>query len=146
MRIHLPDVNVLIALHDIANPFHQRAQDWFDNEGQQGWATCPLTENGFVRVYAQTSTLPPHERVPTAYAILENMVATYHTTHQFWSDGVSLRDIGLFRVSQIAGHKQITDVYLLGLCQQRSGTFVTLDDKISTDAIVSPSAELFYKI
>ena len=54
----------------------------------------------------------------------------YRATHQFWKDSVSLRDSKLFRVSQIAGHKQITDVYLLGLCQQMDGRFVTLDDKI----------------
>lgn len=146
MRIALPDVNVLIAPHDTAHLFHQRAQHWFDGQGKQGWATCPLTENGFVRVYAQTSTLPPPERVSTAFDILENMVSTYRATHQFWNDSVSLRDSGLFRVSAIAGHKQITDVYLLGLCQQMGGTFITLDDKMTTDALVAPHPDLLKKI
>lgn len=90
MRIHLPDVNVLIALHDTANPFHHRAQTWLDTEGNKGWATCPLTENGFTRVYSQTTTLPPRDRVPTASDILRNTISTYHATYQFWADSVSL--------------------------------------------------------
>ena len=146
MRICLPDINVLIALHDTANPFHHRAQDWFEKTGKYGWATCPLTENGFLRVHAQTSFLPPHERGDAAFAILETMVSTYRAAYQFWEDSVSLRDSGLFQVARIAGHKQITDVYLLGLCQQRGGTLVTLDDKMTVDALVSSHPDLLLKL
>ena len=145
MRICLPDVSVLIALHDTAHPFHQRAQNWFDTEGKHGWATCPLTENGFIRVYTQTSSLAMAVSLLTAFAILENMASIYGTTHHFWGDSVSLRDPAIFHTSVIAGHKQITDVYLLGLCQHNGGTFVTLDEKMTVAAINLPHTELLHK-
>lgn len=54
MPISLPDVNVLIALHDPKHTGHDKAHAWFDTHRLQGWPTCPLTENGFVRVFTQT--------------------------------------------------------------------------------------------
>jgi predicted nucleic acid-binding protein len=63
-------------------------------------------------------------------------------THSFWPDNVSLCDRVLFRPDAIAGPRQITDVYLLGLCQQNGGTLVTLDAAITVTAIVSPHVDL----
>jgi predicted nucleic acid-binding protein len=46
----LLDVNVLIALIDPGHVAHDDAHAWFQAEGQAGWSTCPLTENGVVRI------------------------------------------------------------------------------------------------
>lgn len=142
MRIQLPDVNVLVALHNPLHTLYERAHAWFESEGQHGWATCPLTENGFVRVFAQTKYPNDLKGVPAALHILENMVKTYANTHQFWTDSVSLRDSLLFMPSAIAGPKQITDIYLLGLCHQNAGTLVTLDAGITPTAIFAHHPEL----
>jgi len=99
-----------------------------------------------VRVFTNRKYPNNLQGVPLAFDILENMVSTYGTTHQFWNDSVSLRDDGLFQVARIMGHKQITDVYLLGLCQQQNGTLVTLDDKMTTDALVAPHPDLLLKL
>jgi predicted nucleic acid-binding protein len=48
--VELPDVNVLIALFDPAHIHHEPAHTWFAVACEDGWATCPLTENGFLRV------------------------------------------------------------------------------------------------
>lgn len=146
MRIQLPDVNVLIALHDATHQGYDRAHQWFSSEGQLGWATCPLTENGFVRIFSQPA-LPNNVGSPAAAMIyLDDMRAVYGTTHHFWPDSVSLCDRTLFRPEAIVGHRQITDVYLLGLCQQNGGTLVTLDTAITVAAIVSPHVELIRRL
>lgn len=142
MRISLPDVNVLIALHDPKHVGHEKAHNWFMSEGQHSWATCPLTENGFVRVFTQTQYPNSVGRVAAALYILENMVQVYSATHYFWHDSVSLRDKTCFMAETIVGPKQITDVYLLGLCQQNAGTLITLDTGITSTTIVETAATL----
>lgn len=46
----LLDVNVLIALFDPAHIHHGSAHNWFAEIGQSAWATCPVTENGVIRI------------------------------------------------------------------------------------------------
>jgi toxin-antitoxin system PIN domain toxin len=146
MRIQLPDVNVLIALHDATHQGHARAHQWFSSEGNLGWATCPLTENGFIRVFSQPA-LPNSVGSPAAaMTYLDDMRAAHGATHHFWPDSVSICDRRLFQPAAIAGHRQITDIYLLGLCQQNGGTLVTLDTAIRDAAIVSPHAELIRRL
>jgi uncharacterized protein len=142
MRVHLPDVNVLVALHDEMHEGHQRAHHWLVSEGRLGWATTPFTEVGFVRVFSQPAT-PNNVGTPgAALDLLLDMVESYRETHHFWSDSVSLRDMTLFRLEALRGHRQITDTYLLGLCQRNKGTLVTLDQSIALAAIIAPHPEL----
>jgi predicted nucleic acid-binding protein len=79
---------------------------------------------------------------PDATLFLETLIQNHATTHHFWPDDVSLRNTTLFDISAVAGPKQITDVYLLGLCQQHGGTLVTLDAWIATTAVTSPHPAL----
>jgi toxin-antitoxin system PIN domain toxin len=142
VRICLPDVNVLIALHDPAHQDHDKAHEWFTTEGQQGWATCPLTENGFVRVLSQPNYCNNVGSPSVALHILENMVSAYAKSHQFWHDSPSLRDGTLFHSSYIIGPKQITDIYLLGLCQQNGGSLITFDTRVNIAPIVAPHSNI----
>ena len=137
---------MLIALHDQTHQGHERVHQWFAREGRLGWATCPLTENGFVRIFSQPA-LPNSVGSPAeAMGYLEDMLLSHGATHNFWPDSVSLRDRTLFHPEAIVGHRQITDVYLLGLCQKNGGTLVTLDTTITDAAIVSPHAELILRL
>lgn len=142
MRIQLPDVNVLVAMHDPDHLHHERAFDWFINEGSQGWATCPLTENGFLRVFTNTKYPNTLKGLAKTFPILDEMMARYGATHHFWEDRISLRDETLFRRTEIVGHKQITNVYLLGLCQSYNAVLVTLDTRVSVSALATPHADL----
>src|SRR5258708_12073110 len=47
----LLDIHVLIALLDQDHAFHARAHAWWRKDQPQ-WASCPLTENGVVRIMA----------------------------------------------------------------------------------------------
>ena len=144
MRICLPDVNVLIALHDSTHPAHLVAHNWFQSSGNLSWATCPLSENGFIRITAQTLLKGRLDGVSVAFFLLEKTKQVYSQTYHFWSDSVSLSDVELFVIPNILGHNNITDSYLLGLCQKNNGTFVTLDYRVTTSAILSPHSELLH--
>jgi toxin-antitoxin system PIN domain toxin len=146
VRIELPDINILLALTDPVHVHHQAASQWFAQASQQGWATCPLTENGFVRILASPAypgiSLNPEETI----ALLETILRNHAATHHFWPDSVSLADRTLFRPKAIRGHRQITDVYLLGLCQRNRGTLVTLDTGVAPDALLAPHPDLIHRL
>lgn len=142
MRIELPDVNVLLALVDPVHPHHEKATHWYTAATSCGWATCPLTENGFVRILSSPSYPGVRLRVADAVKMLQAVIVNPVAQHHFWPDSVSLLNTELFYPAAIAGPNQITDVYLLGLCQRHSGTLITLDAKITTAAIVSPDIDL----
>lgn len=138
MNTALLDVNVLVALHDPAHPNHEDAQRWFGRNRKRGWATCPVTVNGFVRVLSNpaypTVTATPAEVASRLRALCAG------PGHEFWSDSVSLLDESLFRPQAIAGHQQITDTYLLGLAVRHGGRLATFDRSIPLKAAVGAGA------
>jgi uncharacterized protein len=132
-RVVLLDVNVLVALFDPDHVHHDLAHDWFAEHRDDGWATCPVTENGFLRVLANPAYGSPVSR---ADAILEHLKRfCSDRRHHFWEDSVSLRDDRLFDPRVIAGHRQVTDAYLLGLAVSRRGCLATFDRGIRLSAV-----------
>ena len=133
----LLDVNVLIALLDSDHVDHERARGWIDAEIVHGWASCAITQNGFVRIVSQPRYPNP---VPPAQAIgrLARAAATDH--HEYWPCSVSLLDDELIDYSRLHGHRQVTDAYLLALATANGGRFATLDQSIPIDAVRRASA------
>lgn len=123
----LLDVNVLIALFDAGHVHHEAAHDWFADNAAAGWATCPLTENGFLRILSHPRAAVDADRA-TLLASLETFCASRH--HTFWTDSVSLRDETLFDRSVTVTHTALTDVYLLGLATRMRGRLATFDQTI----------------
>lgn len=124
----LLDVNVLIALLDADHVFHNQAKSWLRDNIASGWATCPITQNGCVRIMAQpgySNSLPAVDIADR----LRGAVATEH--HQFWADDVSLLEPGRADWNQAISAKQLTDVYLLSLSVHYGGRFVTFDRRIA---------------
>jgi hypothetical protein len=132
-RVALLDVNVLVALFDPDHVHHDLAHDWFANQRAAGWATCPLTENGFVRVASNPRYRPDAERADVLMDHLRRFCASGH--HQFWPAAVSLRDDGLFVVNAGWNHRQITDLYLLGLAKKMGGALATFDRTVPLGAV-----------
>ena len=133
----LLDVNVLIALFDAGHVHHEVAHDWFADNRAQGWATCAITENGFVRVL--TNPRSPIDAPATAIVkSLKTLCAS--GDHVFWTDGPSLRE-DLFDLSYAPGHRQVTDVYLLGLAVRHDGRLATFDRGIPIKAVKGATAE-----
>ena len=127
-RVSLLDVNVLVALFDADHVHHDLVHDWFAGARDDGWATCPLTENGFVRVVSSPRYRPDPIRPSAALESLRKFCAS--RGHTFWEDAVSLRDARVFNLAAGHGHQQLTDVYLLGLAKHMGGQLATLDRTI----------------
>jgi len=136
-RVALLDVNVLVALFNPVHVHHELAHDWFADNRRSGWATCPLTENGFLRVLGNPARGDQIMPIPDLVARLRKFCASGH--HEFWTDAVSLRDERLFNASFARGHRQLTDVYLLGLATKKRGCLVTFDRTIPLAAVIGAS-------
>ena len=134
----LLDVNVLIALHDQDHVHHVKAASWLTHNAAHGWASCPLTQNGCLRIMAQPA-YPGVQPLPFLTAMLQRSTAsTYHT---LWSDDISLLDNTWFNHGWVHNHKQLTDVYLLGLAVKNKGRMVTFDQRITLAAVQGAKAE-----
>jgi len=131
--VALLDVNVLVALFLAEHVHHEFAHDWFADHREAGWATCPVTENGFVRVVTQ---LVQDEATWRPHVVADHLERFCRDErHQFWPDDVSITDAGRFNRTLVRGHRQLTDVYLLGLACRRDGCLVTFDDTIPLAAV-----------
>lgn len=134
MSVALLDVNLLVALFDPAHASHEHAHRWYGPNRKHGWATCPMTINGCIRVLSNPA-YPTVRATPAEVAQrLRGFCASPH--HHFWPDSVSLIDESLFRPPMIGGHQKITDVYLLGLAVRNHGRLATFDRSIPLKAVL----------
>ena len=127
----LLDINVLLALFDPDHVDHVRARDWIKAEIRHGWASCALTQNGFVRIISQPRYPNP---IPPAEAVKRLAAATQTTHHEFWTCDLSVLDGAHIDATRVHSPRQVTDVYLLALAAARKGRFVTFDRSIPRDA------------
>lgn len=128
----LLDVNVLIALLDADHMHHALATDWLARNIKKGWASCPITQNGCVRILSQ-----PKYPNPLPAAQVAERLAEAETTphHEFWADSVSLLDPAMIDRARLLSPKQITDIYLLALAVAKGGCFVTFDRSVPLAAV-----------
>ncbi|MFU8928307.1 TA system VapC family ribonuclease toxin [Acinetobacter puyangensis] len=124
----LLDVNVLIAIFDTDHIYHSHAIAWCEQNLHHGWASCPITQNGCIRIMSQPSY--PNGAFPILDVKNRLLTATSHFSHQFWSDNLSLSDDSIFNWNHIQGHRQLTDAYLLALAVSHSGCFVSFDKRM----------------
>ncbi len=133
----LLDINVLIALLDSAHVHHKQAHTWLAGAQDSGWATCPITQNGVIRVMSQPAYPGGLKSAEVAERLREAADSLFH---EFWPDDLSLLDRGVLNWAHMLGHRQVTDAYLLALAVGRGGRFVTLDRRISPAAVAGASA------
>jgi hypothetical protein len=128
----LLDVNVLIALLDADHSLHARATEWFASHARAGWASCPITQNGCVRIMSH----PGYPNALPVRSVVERLAeATASELHEFWPDDISLLDQALIDSARIHGPRQLTDIYLFALALRHRGRFATFDKSISAEAI-----------
>jgi toxin-antitoxin system PIN domain toxin len=136
--IFLADVNVLLFLADPSSPFHLAARSFFERASKEGWATCPITENGFLRIFG-------HPRFPGGPGSTQSARETIQQWksipgHQFWPDDLSLCDSANF--PDLPSAKHLTDCYLLALAVKRGGKLVTFDRRIDPSWVAGGSKAL----
>lgn len=128
----LLDVNVLLALFDTDHVDHRRAHRWLDSQVDAGWASCPVTQNGFVRIISQPRYPSP---ISPGDAILLLRDACRDVSHEFWPCDSSLLDEQLIDPSRLQGPRQVTDAYLLGLAVARAVCVATFDRSMPIAAV-----------
>jgi uncharacterized protein len=126
----LLDVNVLIALLWPPHEAHARAQRWFAQNARHGWATCAMTQAGFVRIVSNPifsrRAVSPRDALEVLSGSLQ------HPAHHFWTEDIGMTE-GLAHFGRrLLGHQQVTDAYLLGLAIQKKGRLATLDASLSS--------------
>ena len=131
MTVYLLDVNLLLALSDPLHEHHEVAHRWFGERGQEAWATCPITENGFVRIASH----PRYPNRPGDTAVVLSILQQFCAAegHHFWAADVSLRDV--LEPERVMAPAQVTDLYLLCLAVRHGGKLATLDRRIPGAAV-----------
>ena len=137
---YLLDVNVLIALVDPAHVQHEGVHEWFGRVGRKAFATCPITENGLLRIVG-------HPKYPNSPGPPSTVVAALQSIralpgHSFWPDSISLADGAFTDASLLSSHSRVTDSYLLALARANKGQLATLDHKLATEVVPEGKASL----
>src|SRR5436309_2875815 len=109
-----------------AHVAHEKVQKWFSKHGRAGCATCPFTEAVFVRILSNPAFSPNALTTADAFQLLGSNLK--HPGHRFWPDNIGLLEATRSFQSQIAGHQQVADAYLLGLTLHCKGKLATLDN------------------
>lgn len=129
----LLDVNVLVALLDAGHLHHRLATDWLAANARLGWASCPLTQNGCLRILSLPAYLNPQPPSQIAERLAR---ATMDRSHAFWPDSLSLLEPERLRWDRVLSARHITDVYLLALAVEYKARLVTLDRSLVQNAVV----------
>ncbi len=134
--IGLPDVNVLVALAWPNHVHHEQAREWFAANHSNGWATCPVTESGFVRVSSNRRVTPVATSPSEAIQVLRGLTAL--DGHTFWTDETSMARSRWIAAEKLVGHGQVSDAHLVAVTLSRGGRLVTFDGGIAQ--ILPPGA------
>lgn len=138
MKGYLLDTNLLIALFWPSHQQHEAALKWFTRHRAKGWATCPMTQAGFVRIVSNPAFSRDAVRPREAIEVLSANIAA--KDHQFWPEEAPLARAVAFAGMRLMGHQQVTDAYLFGLAISRGGFLATLDKGIGALADTKSAA------
>ncbi len=136
----LLDVNIIIALLDPDHAFHERSHVWWAANANSGWASCPITENGVVRImshpgYSSGARFTPGDLISRLELFARQ------SDHEFWPDDISLRNDAIFAAERLHTSRQITDIYLLALAVKHGGRLATFDQGIPLSAVRNAKVE-----
>ncbi len=140
IKRYLLDVNVLIALVDPAHVQHDEVHEWFARTGKKSFATCPITENGLLRIVGH----PKYPNSPGPPSTVAGALAAIRSLsgHAFWPDSISLADNNFVDASLLSSHSRVTDGYLLALARANGGQLATMDRKLATEVVPEGMASL----
>jgi toxin-antitoxin system PIN domain toxin len=137
MAPHLLDVNALIALLWEDHEFHDKMAAWFGRHAKTGWATCAITQSGFIRVMSQSALIKPARSVAELAEVLANNLA--HPAHRLLALDFGFTDVMTSCTGRVVGHRQVTDAYLLTAAMRAGMKLLTFDSGLSS--LLASSAE-----
>lgn len=125
MKTALLDLNILTALLWPAHVHHDAAHRWFEARAAARWATCALTQLGFVRLVSNPAFSRDALSPSGGLALLA--VNLSHPRHEFWPEAPPLPTAITGMEAGLQGYRQLTDAYLLSLARHRSAVLATFD-------------------
>ena len=138
----LLDVNVLIGLLDANHAHHAAVMGWFSSY-EDTWASCPITQNAYVRIVTQNKYA---NTISIMEAVKKLSAAVATPNHEFISDDISLLEPKHVLHREIQGNKQVTDIHLLALSVSHGAQFVTLDKGVSHVAVQQATEDSIHVI
>lgn len=126
---HLLDVNLLLACAWQSHAEHAKARAWL--ERQNSFATCPISQLGFLRV-----SLSPGYRASFADALAALEDITARKGAEFLAD-----DLPAANVPAVTSHADMTDAYLVALAKAHKVRLATLDATLCGKAWAKGVAE-----
>jgi uncharacterized protein len=130
VKTALLDINILTALLWPAHEHHDVAHAWFGRRADAPWATCSLTQLGFVRIVSNPAFSRDALSSVEALALLAENLA--HPAHEFWTDSLQVPTAVKVMEARLQGYKQLTDAYLLAVADRRKGVLATFDRGLRT--------------
>ena len=140
MTRYLLDVNVLIALVDPAHVQHDAVHEWFGRTGRKAFATCPITENGLLRIVGHPKY--PNSPGPPSAVVSALQAIRALPGHAFWPDSLSMAESGFVDASLLTSHARVTDSYLLALARANLGQLATLDRRLAHEVVPEGESSL----
>jgi len=118
------DVNALLALGWVEHEAHARVVERLSRPVT--WATCSITQLGFIRI-SSTNGVFSHTPTPAqAQAALSALCSD--KKHRYMSEQPSVQDCDF---SSLTGPRQTTDAYLLAVAQHHGMHLLTLDRRLA---------------
>lgn len=126
--LHLLDVNVLVSLLWPRHVTHKLAIDWFASLNGAPWATCVLSQAGFVRLSSQSASPGSPNDPSLAAQVLR--VATDAGEHTYLPIDFDFSVVNALCTGGVVGHRQVTDAWLLATAMRNNAKFVTFDKAV----------------
>ena len=129
MKAALLDTNVLLALAWPNHQHHAPAHEWFRIQSKRGWATCAVTQLGFIRLSANPAYTANAVSPQDAAALLQQW--TRLKGHHFWVSPAADAPVIYARA---LGHQQVNDAWLVEVARRNRGKLITLDTRLPVHA------------
>lgn len=123
------DVNVLFALAWPNHDFHRAAVRRMETPDEP-WATCAITQLGFIRLCSNKALIDPPKSPAVAAALLAEM--TKDPLHRYLETMPAPIDpASLQRWNPVPGHQKVTDAYLVRIAEANDAKLLTFDRRIA---------------
>ena len=136
----LLDVNVLLALAWPNHQFHTAARQRLETS-EAPWATCALTQLGFIRLSSNPSVVGAAKSPKEAASLLGLLVEDSRHLY-LGSLPAPVAESSRQLLERILGYKQVTDAYLLTLAEGSNATLLTFDTRLDALAQAPESVEV----
>ena len=103
------------------------------------WATCALTQLGFVRLSSNPAIVGVRKTPSEALGLLSEMV---HDARHVYLDPLPALPAVAPHFQRLLGHQQVTDAYLLAVAEASGAKLLTLDRRILPPATTRALIEM----